>query len=252
MDRKSAERALRYLQEFLQKQQTRVAALVPLLGVEGEDGLAVVEAWRVRLTTETINGDPSHPLNAVQPPLPAHPTNVDLLTRPAMLAWVKAGVPESFVKDTVKACETACGRLSDESNRLAGTVPRDRRSLVELNDLFKTANDSLGLVREWLSHPVGGDRTTADKKPVPPTPDGVVDQEQVAELVNPGMKDVLAIAADRSKTVDQRQRDICAVHPQCLAWDGPRWGKVLRCTPRAATKTDWWITDRPVLLADNK
>jgi hypothetical protein len=161
LDRKSAERALRYLREFIRKQQTRVAALSTLLGekVEGEDGVAAVEAWRVGLTTETINGDPSHPLNAKKPrhakkaPLPAHPANLDLLTGPATLALKEAEVPVEVIEAAVKACKAACRRLGDEFNRLEGMVPRDRGRLVKLNKRFEKANDRLGRVQEYLRHP---------------------------------------------------------------------------------------------------
>lgn len=55
----------------------------------------------------------------------------------------------------------------------------------------------------------------------------------------------LVIAQDKSKTVEQRQREICALDSRVIAWSGSQWAELLgNCTRQAAEKTDWWKIDR--------
>jgi hypothetical protein len=148
--------SLRDWQQFVQLQQHRAAALFTFLGSKGKTAVQSVEAWRLAMTTETIEAGAPHPLNAdpEKPSLPAHPANLDVLTQVAAPTMVAAGVHPSVVEAAVDASDEACRKLVEEFDRLAGTVPTGRGRLVELVHLFGEANRRLGRVRAYLCPPV--------------------------------------------------------------------------------------------------
>jgi hypothetical protein len=76
-----------------------------------------------------------------------------------------------------------------------------------------------------------------------------VDWKAVLEsVVDENALVIIKIAGDKSKTADQKMRDIYAIDNRVVGWDSPKWGKVLGVSADAIRQTDWWKKDRKRLI----
>jgi hypothetical protein len=78
----------------------------------------------------------------------------------------------------------------------------------------------------------GNSQASADWEPV------------VAALGDESTFAIIKIAQDKAKSADERMRNIWVIDNRVLAWNSPKWAKVLGVTDAAVRKTDWWKVDR--------
>lgn len=96
-----------------------------------------------------------------------------------------------------------------------------------------------------------GDKTIGYVGPPPPAPAQLIEEMwgQV-KLVSEDAARLYALASDRSRSVDQRMREIYALYHPALGWTSEHWRRVLsaasrrKVSPQAVRKTDWWREDR--------
>jgi hypothetical protein len=73
-------------------------------------------------------------------------------------------------------------------------------------------------------------------------------RKMIAALGDDNAVRVYAIARDKSKSVDERQRALCALDRRFVGFTSDQWGNLLGATGSAARQTNWWKQDRARLI----
>jgi hypothetical protein len=102
--------------------------------------------------------------------------------------------------------------------------------------------------------PAAATQPSGEATAAPPVSGGAsaeVVAEMLAVLGDENGARVLAVAQDRSMTVDQRQRLIYQLDNRAVGFTSRQWARLLSTTHQAASQTDWWTVDRQRLRADS-
>lgn len=189
----------------------------------GEDWLAVERELGIPFICPICHLAPPAP-----PALPPgiKPEHLD----PARCPGCKNPVPEEYTTLAKVICP-ACGRWELYTGIIVCPVtgePGTPPSILGMSEPL------------WRPVPPSAPTDTCTT-PAPREPDW---ESVVAAVADENAVAIIKIASDESLTTDQQMRDIYKLDRRVLAWDSPRWARLLRVTDAMVRRTDWWRVDR--------